>query len=115
MMKSSSLSAIGALALMISAPALAIDRGDPSVGQQIAEDQCIACHAVDGSQSNPEWPKLSGQYADYLFRSLQQYQDGTRENAVMQGQVEGLSTQDLRDLASYYSRLDGDLYVPRKR
>lgn len=115
MKKFSALTAIGALSLMVSAPSLAIDRGDPSAGQQIAEDQCIACHAVDGSQSNPEWPKLSGQYADYLFRSLQQYQDGTRENAVMQGQVEDLSTQDLRDLASFYSRQDGDLYVPRRR
>ncbi len=113
-MKYSLVTAAGAVALLTSGAALAIDRGDPSAGKELAEDQCMACHAVDESLGNPEWPKLAGQYADYLLHSLKQYQDGTRENAIMQDQVEDLSLQDLRDLASYYSRQDGDLYVPRR-
>ena len=106
--------ALGGVALMVSMPLLAIDRGDPSAGQKIAEDQCMACHAVDESLGNPEWPKLAGQYGEYLLHTLKEYKDGTRENAIMQGQVEDLSTQDLRDVASFYSKADGDLYVPKR-
>ncbi|WP_290653463.1 cytochrome c [Aquisalimonas sp.] len=115
MIKHSLFAAFSSLAVLVSGPLLAIDRGDPAAGQEIAEAQCVACHAVDGTADNPEWPKISGQYVDYLVKSLQQYQDGTRENAVMQGQVADLSAQDLRDVASYYSDLDGELYVPRRR
>lgn len=114
MIKHSLLAAVSGLAVVAAGPVVAIDQGDPSAGQQIAEGQCMACHAVDGSADNPEWPKIAGQHVDYLVQSLQQYQDGTRENAVMQGQVADLSPQDLRDVASYYSRLDGELYVPSR-
>lgn len=113
-MKYTLATAAGSIALLASGAALAIDRGDPSAGERIAEDQCMACHAVDESLGNPEWPKIAGQYGNYLLHSLREYKDGNRENAVMQGQVEDLSLQDLRDVASYYSRLDGDLYVPRR-
>ena len=109
------LTALGTAAVLTSGPLAAIDRGDAEAGRELAENQCMACHAVDGSHSNPEWPRLSGQYADYLLHSLKAYQDGSRENAVMQGQVEDLSLQDLRDLAAFYSGQDGELYVPKKR
>lgn len=115
MMKLTLVAVIGGLALVPAGSLLAIDRGDPSAGQEIAENQCMACHAVDGSTDNPEWPRLAGQYGDYLLKSLQKYQDGRRENPIMQDQVEDLSLQDLRDVASFYSRLDGELYVPKRR
>lgn len=105
---------LGASLLLAAAPLAAIDRGDPSAGREIAEGQCMACHAVDGSAGNPEWPILAGQHPDYLVRSLRQYKDGTRENAIMQGQASGLSLQDMRDVAAYYARQEGELYTPER-
>lgn len=100
--------------LTLASSAAAVNLGDPEAGQQIAENQCMACHATDGSQSNPQWPSLAGQHADYLLEALKQYKEGDRQNAVMQGQVSNLSLQDMRDVAAYYAEQDGKLYTPER-
>lgn len=82
--------------------------GDPAAGQDKAQ-ACIACHGEDGNSQNPAWPRIGGQYADYLYHSLKAYKSGDRQNAVMAGQVANLSDQDLRDLASFYATQDGPL------
>ena len=94
--------------------AQAIDRGDPTRGAELAEAQCLTCHSADAVRGNPEWPRIKGQYAEYLLQALRDYKRGHRENAVMQGQVEDLTLQDKRDLASWFSRQDGELYTPRR-
>jgi cytochrome c553 len=93
--------ALATLGLSMSAPLLA-DAGDPSRGQQISA-ACAACHAADGNSVNPEWPKLAGQGEAYLYKQLTDYKEGRRENALMSGQVAGLSDQDMRDLAAYFA------------
>lgn len=104
----------GVAGLLIATGALAEEGADPRAGQEIAENQCMACHAVDGSQSNPEWPRLAGQHRDYLVEALRQYKEGERQNSVMQGQVSDLSMQELRNVAAYYSSLEGELYTPER-
>ncbi|MDN3519232.1 cytochrome c [Aquisalimonas lutea] len=112
---------VGVAGLLLATSALAADGGDngdhggdPRAGREIAESQCMACHAVDGSQSNPQWPRLAGQHRDYLVEALRQYKEGERDNSVMQGQVSGLSMQELRNVAAYYSQLEGELYTPER-
>lgn len=77
-------------------------RGDPSKGEEKAAT-CAACHGVDGNSQNPIWPRLSGQYEDYLIQSLKAYRSGERENAVMYGIAAALSDEDIADLAAWYA------------
>jgi cytochrome c553 len=106
--------AVAILMILGASQASAIQRGDPQRGEELAQ-ACLACHSADAVSSNPEWPRLHGQYHEYLVKALQDYQTGRRENAIMQQQVEGLSLQDKRDLAAWFSQQDGDLYVPRRQ
>lgn len=65
---------------------------------------CIDCHGADGNAPiDPTYPKLGGQYADYLEHSLQLYRSGDREHALMSQQARGLTDQQIADLAAYFS------------
>lgn len=68
-----------------------------------AAQTCVACHGVDGVGVTPEYPTLSGQYADYLERALTDYKKGGRKNAIMAGFAAQLSAADIKALAAYYS------------
>ena len=100
------------LALAFSALAnttVAAPKGNAAAGA-IAAKPCAACHGPTGDESlDAQYPKLAGQYPDYLLRSLQEYQSGRRDNAIMAGFVKDLSPQDLADLAAFYAAQDGSL------
>lgn len=80
------------------------------IGEQLAKakgkatgQSCIDCHGADGNAPiDPTYPKLGGQYADYLAHALQAYRSGDRQNALMTGQATQLSDQDISDLAAYF-------------
>ena len=84
--------------------------GRIQVGEQLAKakgkatgQSCIDCHGADGNAPiDPSYPKLGGQYADYLAHALQQYRSGDRQNALMTGQATQLSDQDIADLSAYF-------------
>ncbi len=76
--------------------------GDPAAGKQKAAT-CAGCHGVDGNSSNPDWPKLAGQSAEYLVKQMKDFKSGERKDATMQPQVANLSEQDMEDIAAYFS------------
>jgi len=64
---------------------------------------CIDCHGADGnSPIDPTYPKLGGQYGDYLAHALQAYRSGDRQHALMTPQATDLGDQDIADLAAYF-------------
>ncbi|WP_313317439.1 cytochrome c [Stenotrophomonas sp.] len=64
---------------------------------------CIDCHGADGNNPiDPTYPKLGGQYGDYLAHALQAYRGGTRDHMLMTPQAKDLSDQDISDLAAYF-------------
>ena len=64
---------------------------------------CIDCHGADGNAPiDATYPKLGGQYHDYIAHSLQMYRDGDREHALMSQQAKDLSDQQIADLAAYF-------------
>lgn len=85
--------------------------GDPAAGKEKSK-ACQACHGADGNSPSPDFPRLNGQYADYLVRSLKDYKTGARQNAVMAGFAANLTQQDREDLAAYYANQENGLYVP---
>ena len=83
--------------------------GNPSAGATKSKP-CASCHGADGNKTiDGQYPRIAGQYADYLLRSMQEYKNGRRDNAIMAGFVKELSNQDLADLAAFYSTQKGQL------
>lgn len=68
---------------------------------------CIGCHGIAGYHASfPEVyrvPKISGQNAAYIASALAAYKTGARQHPTMRGVADGLSAQDMADLAAYYS------------
>src|SRR5690606_3615033 len=76
--------------------------GDIEAGRTKAAT-CASCHGADGNSVTSEWPSLAGQHATYIARQLEAYQRGERTDVVMRPFAQGLSEQDIADLAAYYS------------
>lgn len=74
---------------------------------------CSACHGADGNSNNKIYPKLSGQYKNYLVHALNAYKNGDRKNAIMSGFAAGLTDQDINDLSQYYSKQKGLTILPK--
>ncbi len=68
---------------------------------------CVACHGANGIGASPLWPTLAGQHEEYLVAAMNQYRDGTRNNAVMVQMAAALTDDQVRALARYYAGLEG--------
>lgn len=96
------------LALAVAAPTAAA--ADLKKGEQLAQQQCAACHGKDfATPVDPTYPKLAGQYVDYLEKALRDYQTGARNNAIMAGLAKPLSRDDIRNVSAYMAGLPGPL------
>tara|TARA_Y100000768_G_scaffold387564_1_gene379319 strand:+ start:332 stop:655 length:324 start_codon:yes stop_codon:yes gene_type:complete len=74
---------------------------------------CSACHGVDGNSDTKMYPRLAGQYKNYLIHALSSYKSGERKNAIMSGFAAGLSDQDIIDLSTFYSKQKGLNIIPK--
>ena len=79
--------------------------GDAKLGKKLAES-CEGCHS-EGSNVGPNIPRLAGQYGNYLVKAMKDYQSGKRNNAMMQSMVDGLSEQELENIAAYFAGMKG--------
>ena len=78
---------------------------DIDAGKKKAQEVCAACHNMDGISTITEYPKLAGQYPDYLAKALRDYKSGARKNPVMAGMAAGLTQKDIDDVSAYFSSL----------
>ena len=78
--------------------AQAFAAGDADSGK-LKSQACAACHGPDGN--GPTSP------------ALRDYKSGARRNPIMGAEVGSLGSQDLADLAAFYSRQRGSLHVVR--
>ncbi|BFM09059.1 c-type cytochrome [Halioxenophilus aromaticivorans] len=94
---------IGALAFSANSFAA----GDAATGKTKAAI-CAACHGIDGVAISALYPNLKGQNAPYLEGAIKAYRDGQRTGgmaAQMAPMAQGLSDQDIADLAAYFESL----------
>ncbi|WP_374248043.1 cytochrome c [Thermomonas sp.] len=74
---------------------------------------CASCHGAEGNAPiDGMYPKLGGQYADYIAHSLQAYRGGTRAGGnadIMAAQAKALSDQQIADLAAYFASVPTQL------
>lgn len=87
-------------------PAGHVDAGEKLASTKGAAtgQSCVDCHGAEGNAPlDPSYPKLGGQYRDYIEHSLQMYRDGDRDHPLMSQQAKSLSDQQIADLAAYFS------------
>ena len=95
--------ASGAL-LLISGHGMA---ADIEAGKKKAAEVCAACHGPDGNSPAPNFPKLAGQHADYLAKSLSEYKSGVRKDPIMAGMAAPLSKEDIANVSAYFASQSG--------
>jgi cytochrome c553 len=81
------------------------------VAALLAKGACASCHGADFNKPiDGAYPKIAGQYPDYLFTALKSYKiEGSaqvgRGNAIMGAQVKQFSNKELKMLAQYIGSL----------
>jgi cytochrome c553 len=102
--------ALALVAFAFAGSAAAAKAGNAAAGKQKAA-ACAACHGADGNKTlDNTYPRLAGQYPDYLEKALKEYRSGKRKNPVMMGQAQNLKDDDIADLAAYFGSLDGEIH-----
>jgi cytochrome c553 len=83
---------------------------------------CASCHGANFSKPiDPSYPKIAGQYNDYLFVALKAYKTENnpavgRSNGVMGAIAKQFSNAELKALANYVGSLEGEMgTIPEPR
>ena len=67
---------------------------------------CAGCHGPNGSGMPAQYPRLSGQHADYTVSQLTQFRDGVRKNNLQMTQVSAkLNDREIKAVADYIAGL----------
>jgi cytochrome c553 len=67
---------------------------------------CAGCHSPNGVGIPAQYPRLSGQHAEYLVTQLTTFRDGTRSNSLQMNQVAAkLNDREIRAVADYIAGL----------
>jgi cytochrome c553 len=112
-----------ALGKLDGAPALgkAAD-GNALAAELVKKGACVSCHGDSFSKPiDPSYPRIAGQYADYVFVALKAYKsEGNatwgRGNPIMGGVAKQFSNAELKVLANYVGSLPGELKtVPQNK
>ena len=85
---------------LVSAGVLAA--GDAKQGEALTAT-CLACHGSNGNSLTGSFPNIAGQNEAYLYKQLVDIQTGARSAVLMTGILDGLTSQNLEDLAAYYA------------
>ena len=67
---------------------------------------CAGCHSPSGAGIPAQYPRLSGQHAEYTAAQLTAFRDGVRlNNAVMSGVAAKLNDREIKAVADYIAGL----------
>jgi cytochrome c553 len=95
-------------------PGFAKDKDLVALGEKIyrggiADKQvaaCAGCHSPNGAGIPSQYPRLSGQHADYVAAQLTNFQNGTRKNSPQMADIASrLSDREIKAVADYIAGL----------
>jgi cytochrome c553 len=67
---------------------------------------CAGCHSPNGAGIPAQYPRLSGQHADYTVAQLTQFREGVRNNSLQMTQIAAkLNDREIRAVADYIAGL----------
>ena len=100
----------------------AVPAPSAAVAELLKKGNCASCHGENFSKPiDPTYPKLAGQYGDYLYQALKAYQTGNnpkvgRNNAIMMGMAKPYTHAELKLVTGYLATLPTELKtVPQSR
>ena len=74
-------------------------------GIEAKAQTCAACHGPNGNSTDPQYPRLAGQNARYIYLELKDFKEGRRRHdPQMEPMAKNLSPEDMLALADYYSK-----------
>ena len=102
------------LATQKAKPGFAKDKELVSLGERIWRGgiadrniaACAGCHSPNGAGIPSQYPRLSGQHADYTVAQLTAFRDGVRKNNVQMSQVAAkLNDREIKAVSDYIAGL----------
>ena len=98
---------LGIILLVLAGSALAQAPAGNAEAAKSKISMCIGCHGIPGYKTVfphvYQVPMITGQQPVYIVNALRAYKSGARSHPSMRGIAQGLSEQDMADLAAYYS------------
>lgn len=80
--------------------------GDAARGRTLAEGRsCGACHGAQGVSAMPNMPSLAGQPEDFVTLQMILFRERLRQAPPMPELAQGLSDQEIEDLAAHFAAL----------
>ena len=98
-------------------PSLAKDKDSAELGQRIyrsgiaekAVPACAGCHGPTGAGLPALYPRIGGQFAEYLVAELKAFREGSRRNNVAMQQIAfRMSDPEISAVADYVAGLRGN-------
>lgn len=97
-------------------PATASDKDRAALGQKVWRGgisakgvaACAGCHGPDGAGIPGQYPRLSGQFAEYVDAQLKLFRAGARvndPNGMMRGVAARMSDEEIKAVAEYAAGL----------
>jgi cytochrome c553 len=95
-------------------PGFAKDKELVTLGERIyrggiADHQvpaCAGCHSPNGAGIPSQYPRISGQHADYAIAQLTAFRDGVRKNSLQMGQVAAkMNDREIKAVSDYIAGL----------
>ena len=95
-------------------PGFAKDKDSVALGERIYRGgipdrqvaACAGCHSPNGAGIPSQYPRLSGQHADYTAAQLVAFRDGARKNsAQMTGVAAKMNDREIKAVADYIAGL----------
>ncbi|HTU57353.1 MAG TPA: c-type cytochrome, partial [Polyangiales bacterium] len=98
-----------------SAHAQRVARGREIATHGIADQRvpaCASCHGPRPEKRNAEYPRIAGQYAEYLVQQLELFhrhaRGGSKHHHLMHKAATPLQPEQIRDVAAFYASLADD-------
>lgn len=67
---------------------------------------CAGCHSPNGAGIPAQYPRLSGQHADYTDAQLKAFRDGPRKNSAQMAQVAAkMNDREIKAVSDYIAGL----------
>ena len=89
--------------LGVVAPPLAVAQAQAPLQVPERAAVCAACHGEGGNATIAVNPILAGQTSRYLYLQLRDFQEGRRSDPQMSPMAQGLTRDELRELADYFA------------
>ncbi|CAN7206575.1 c-type cytochrome [Acidovorax sp. LjRoot117] len=95
-------------------PGFAKDKELVSLGERIYRGgiadrniaACAGCHSPNGAGIPAQYPRLSGQHADYTVKQLVEFREGKRANSIQMTQVAAkLNDKEIKAVSDYIAGL----------